>query len=257
MNIKKISFKLLFSILCLFTIIFTTVITSSEVLAYGWGFSRNTNHSSPDIGKYQSIIEGTNSYYIGDINQKELYLTFDAGYDNGVLEGILKTLGEKNVKASFFVTGDFVKRFPDLLLLIKSSGHLICNHSYSHKSLLKLNHDQIKEELEKLEKAYFDLTGSPMAKCFRPPAGEFDRDSLEYLSSLGYKTIFWSMAHRDWQVNNQMSVQKTVEVVINNLHNGAIILLHSVSTSNRDALSLIIDECLKQGYTFKTVDQLK
>ena len=119
-----------------------------------------------------------------------------------------------------------------------------------------MSEEEIKSDLEKLESVYFQLTGKPIAKYFRPPKGDFDRKSLMYVSKLGYKNIFWSMAHFDWDVNKQMSVEKTEKIVLENLHNGAIILMHSVSISNARSLPRIIDEAVKQGYRFETLDKL-
>lgn len=252
--IKKNCFKVLFGILCLFTI--SLFLVTTKVHAYGWGFTRNDNHASPDIGSYASIIEGTNSYYLGDVSKKVLYLTFDAGYDNGVLDEIIKVLDEKKIHASFFITGDFIKRFPDLVIKLESHGHLLCNHSYSHKSINKMSKEELKADLEKIEKAYYDLTNKELAKYFRPPKGDFDKESLLYLSNLGYKNIFWSMAHYDWDVNKQMSVEKTCSIVLNNLHNGAIMLMHSVSIANARSLPIIIDKAISEGYTFELLTAL-
>lgn len=252
--IKNISYKIFIGILCLFTISFCSITT--KVNAYGWGFTRNNNHTSPNIGSYEEIIKDTDSYYLGDVNKKTLYLTFDAGYDNGVLDEIINVLNEKNIKASFFITGDFIKRFPDLVIKLEEQGHLMCNHSYSHRSINKMSKDEIKTDLEKIEKAYYDLTKKQIAKYFRPPKGDFDKESLLYVNSLGYKNIFWSMAHYDWDVNKQMSVEKTKQIVLDNLHNGAIILMHSVSISNARSLPDIIDEAIKQGYCFETLEKL-
>ena len=237
----------------MFTIFFTS--TKINAIASGWGFSKNKNHEVPEIGKYESILDGTNSYYVGP-NEKSVYLTFDAGYDNGMLDKILDTLKEKNVKATFFITGDFVKRFPKLVIRISQEGHLACNHSYSHKKITSLTKDELNNDLSKLENEYYNLTGKEMIHYFRPPEGEFDEISLKNVNSLGYKTVFWSSAYCDWNTNGQKSVEYTKEVYLNNLHKGAILLMHSVSSSNREALPGIIDEVLNQGFTFKTVTSL-
>lgn len=234
----------------MFTIFFTSTYVKSY--ASGWGFRKNNNHTVPDIGKYQHDIEGTNSFYVGP-DEKSVYLTFDAGYDNGVLVKILDVLKEKNVKASFFLTGDFIKRFDDLTLRIVDDGHIACNHSYSHKKITKLSKEELKLDLEKLETEFYNLTNTHMVKYFRPPEGEFNRGSLENVQSLGYKTIFWSIAYVDWDTKKQSGVDYCVKTVMDNLHNGAIILMHSVSSSNQEALPIIIDKIIQEGYTFKTV----
>ena len=248
-NIKKLN-KILIFALVMFTIFFTS--TQIKSYASGWGFRKNENHEIPEIGKYQKDIDGTNSYYVGP-NEKSVYLTFDAGYDNGVLDKILDTLKEKNVKATFFLTGDFVKRFKDLTIRIVSEGHIACNHSYSHRKITTLSKEELRKDLSKLEEEFYNLTATKMVKYFRPPEGEFNRQSLLNVSELGYKTIFWSIAYKDWDTKNQSGTDYCVKTVMNNLHNGAIILMHSVSSSNQEALPIIIDKIIQEGYTFKTV----
>lgn len=233
---------------------FTMFFTSIQIKSYasGWGFRKNSVHQVPEIGKYQEEIKDTNSFYVGP-NEKSVYLTFDAGYDNGMLDNILDTLREKNVKASFFLTGDFVERFPRLTSRIVNEGHIACNHSYTHKQITKLSKDELKKDLGKLEEVYYNLTGCQMVKYFRPPEGVFNRASLLNIKDLGYKTIFWSVAYRDWDTNKQTGVDYCVKTIMDNLHNGAIILMHSVSSSNQEALPTVIDKITQEGYTFKTV----
>lgn len=223
----------------------------------GWGFKRNFNHQTPEIGKYQAIIEGTSSYYVGNTNNKEVYLTFDAGYDNGELEQILKTLRIKKVRSTFFLTGDFVNRFQELTKQIVSDGHVVGSHSYYHNNITNHSLESLKKDLDLLMNRFYEVTGTYMSSYFRPPAGVFDRQSLLNVQTLGYKTIFWSIAFQDWHTNNQKGVEYSYSSVINNLHNGAIILLHTVSSSNREALGMIIDEIAYQGFQFKTVQELQ
>ena len=220
------------------------------VNAYGFGFKKNQMHEIPDIGFYKSIIEDNNGYYVG--NPENVYLTFDVGYDNGYLEKYLDVLKSENVKATFFVTGDFVERFSSLLVRIYEEGHLICNHSYGHKCINTLNEDQLKEELEKLELAYYKKIGVKMPKIFRPPEGQFDEKSMKNMKKLGYKTVFWSIAHVDWKKSNDSSFDN----VANNLHDGAIILLHTVNEDNYKNLPKIIEFIREKGYEFSTVDKI-
>lgn len=250
--IKKVSKFLIFAMV-MFTIFFTSTYITSY--ASGWGFRRNNDHQVPEIGKYQQEISGTDSFYVGP-DEKSVYLTFDAGYDNGILPKILDTLKEKNIKASFFITGDFVKRFPELTKRIVDEGHLACNHSYSHKKISTLSLSDLEKDLTKLEDEFYNLTGTKMVKYFRPPEGEFSRVSLLNVKSLGFKTIFWSIAYKDWDTKNQNGVDYCVKTIMDNLHNGAIILMHSVSSSNQEALPTVIDKITQEGYTFKTVNEL-
>ena len=233
----------------MFTIFFTSTLVT--VHASGWGFKRNSKHQVPDIGKYQNDIEGTNSYYVG--KKENVYLTFDAGYDNGVLSKILDTLKEKNVQASFFITGDFVKRFPELTKRIVEEGHIACNHTYSHKKMTTLSKAELENDLQKLENSFYELTQTKMYPYFRPPEGDFDQKLLMNVKDLGYKTVFWSIAYVDWKTNKQNGADYCVRTIMDNLHDGAIILMHSVSSSNAEALPMVIDQITEKGYKFKTV----
>lgn len=238
-------------------VMFTMFFTSTYFTSYasGWGFRKNRIHQVPEIGKYQNIIEGTDSFYVGP-NEKKVYLTFDAGYDNGNLTKILDVLKKMNVKASFFVTGDFVKRFPVLTKRIVDEGHLACNHSFSHRKITSLSQAELKTDLTKLENHFYELTGQKMVKYFRPPEGEFSREALLNVKSLGYKTIFWSIAYQDWNPKQQAGANYCVKTIMDNLHNGAIILMHSVSSSNQEALPEVISQITKEGYTFGLVNEL-
>ena len=226
-----------------------------NVNAYGFGYRKNNDHEQPDIGKYQQEIEGTNSYYVGNKDEKTLYLTFDAGYDNGNLSKILDILKEKDVKATFFVTGDFVNRQPELLKRIVNDGHIVGNHTYHHKNITKLNFDQIKNEIDLLNDKYKEITGNVMSAYFRPPEGEFDRKSLLNLKELGYKTFFWSIAYDDWNTKSQKGPDYAYNKIMSNLHNGGIILLHTVSSDNANILGKVIDDSIQLGYTFKNLDK--
>ena len=238
----------------LFIISFYIFCFEIEVDASGWGFRKNPNHLPPDIGRYSETIKDTNSYFIGD--EKNIYLTFDAGYDNGNLEGILDVLKDKKVQATFFVTGDFVNRFSDLTKRMVEEGHIVANHSYSHRTINSLSKEELSSDLKKLEDDFEKVTGEKMVKVFRPPKGEFDRNSLMSLKELGYKTVFWSIAYEDWSKEHQKGKDYSYNSVINNLHPGAIILMHTVSTSNKEALPDIIDEIRNQGYEFSDVTKL-
>lgn len=232
------------------------IIPSINVKAYGYGFKKNDNHTQPQIGSYLNVIEGTNSYYVGNKEEKNLYLTFDVGYDEGTLSLILDTLKEKKVKATFFVTGDFINRQQELLLRIVEEGHTVGNHTYNHKDITKLSSLQIKEEIEKLEQKYKEITDKEMIKYFRPPEGIFDRESLMVVKNLGYKTFFWSIAYVDWNTDRQKGSDYCYKTIMNNLHNGGIILLHTVSKDNTESLAKIIDDSRNLGYEFKELKHL-
>lgn len=247
-KIRRLWIKILFIV---FIAILLLVSIPSKILsAEGWGYRKNDLHEVPEIGKYQEVLEKNNAYYVG--NGKNIYLTFDAGYDNGVLKQILEVLREKKVAATFFVTGDFVERFTPLLKEMINDGHLIGNHSYSHRTIDKLNGEMIIKDAQKLEEVYYNKTNSVLAKIYRPPEGRFTNESLKTLKDAGYKTYFWSIALVDWKGTKIDSYKG----VMDNLHDGAILLLHTVSKSNADALSRIIDDIRNQGYQFKLVTEI-
>lgn len=242
-------------IIGLFVFIFMFLI-SPKTFAYGWGFSKNSQHLSPEIGFYKEEIKETDSYYLGNTNEKEIYLTFDAGYDNGVLSGILDILKEKNVKSTFFVTGDFLTREKELVKRIVNEGHIIGNHTWNHKNITKISKDELKEELEKVEKEYYNITGKEMIKFFRPPEGEFNKEALINLKNLGYKTFFWSIAYKDWDTNNQRGGDYGYKMIMDNIHNGAIVLLHTVSKDNLECLPKVIDQLKNDGFLIKNLNEM-
>lgn len=253
MNTKKEMNYLKKVLFLVFALMFLYTLPKINAKTYGWGFKRNDNHETPEIGIYAREIEGTSSYYIGNPKKKEVYLTFDVGYDDGTLEHLLKVLDEKNVKSTFFVTGDFITRESELLMKIVEAGHIVGNHTWGHKDITKLSFDELKDELYKVEDQYYQLTGKMMIRFFRPPEGTFNKEALKNVQKLGYKTFFWSIAYRDWEdINRGKDV--VVDAVINNLHNGAIILLHTVSMDNIEALPIIIDQIRANGYTIKNLD---
>ena len=163
------------------------------------------------------------------------------------LETVLK---EKNVNATFFLTGHYIDSAPDLVLRMKNEGHIIANHSNKHKDITKLNDSEIIKEIKELEVMYYNLTGSNLTRFYRPPAGNFDDKSLAVVNSLDYKTMFWSLAYPDWNHNN--SVEYTVKEVMSNIHNGAIVLMHAVSKSNALALKSIIGNLKSEGYAISS-----
>lgn len=238
----------------MFIILFAFPLTLT-VSADGWGFLKNKTHTLPDVGKYEQIIKGTDSYYHGDTTKKEVYLTFDVGYDNGNLSEILDILDDNNVRATFFLTGDFVKRFQSLAIRLAYSNHLIGSHSYYHRPITSLSKDELKRDLDLLQDEYYKITSKRLSYYFRPPAGVFDHDSLLNVASLGYKSIFWSAAWKDWITTEQGSVD-SYRSYFDQLHNGAFVLIHTVSTSNKNALDKIIKDTINLGYAFKTVDEV-
>lgn len=234
-------------VICLLLII-TILIGIKDVGAYGYGFKRNNDGIAPDVGIYKDIIEQNGGYYVGNSQEKVLYLTFDCGYENGYTEKILEVLKEKQVKATFFITGHYLHSAKDLVMKMINDGHIVANHSDKHKDITKLSFDELKKEIKTLEDDYLKITGSKIASFFRPPAGNFDAKSLSYVEKLGYTSLFWSVAYVDWKKSNADPVSSVCDYV----HNGAIILLHAVSNENAQSLAKIIDNLHEKGYRFET-----
>ena len=243
-----------YKIIVVLFISFLLFVVSKGANAYGFGVKKNTEHKQPDIGIYKGILDSVGGIYVGDKDKKNIYLTFDCGYENGYTEKILDVLEEKNVNATFFLTGHYIDSAKDLVLRMKEEGHILANHSNLHKNITTLNRGQIEEEIKSLEIKYNNLTGSNLTKFFRPPAGNFDQKSLEVVKDLGYVPLFWSVAYKDWDHKN--GIEFAAQEVCKNIHNGAIILLHAVSSDNALALSSIIDKLQDEGYVFTSTKEL-
>jgi peptidoglycan-N-acetylmuramic acid deacetylase len=207
-------------------------------------------------------IEQYNGYYIdckhGDNNEeKVVYLTFDAGYENGNISKILDTMKEKQVNGAFFVLGNLVTKNTDLVKRMADEGHLVCNHTNVHPDMTKkATFEGFKAELEALETLYREHTGREISRYFRPPEGRFNEETMKYANELGYKTIFWSFAYADWDNNAQMSPEAAKKKIFDNIHNGAVILLHPTSATNAQILADVIDTLKAQGYRFGSLDEL-
>lgn len=222
---------------------------------HGWGLKRNSSQLQPEVpsGIRQTLAQN-NAYWIGSPDEKTVYLTFDEGYENGYTSGILDILKKQNVKAAFFITGQYLKSQPELVKRMLQEGHIVGNHTVNHPSLPGLTNEQIKEEIEKLSTDFTALTGNKMV-YFRPPKGEYSERTLAETKNLGYYTIFWSFAMADW-IPLPGGPQEAYQTVMDNLHNGDLLLLHAVSKDNLESLDKMISDIKAQGYTFKTLDDL-
>lgn len=182
-------------------------------------------------------------------DKKVMYLTFDCGYENGYTAKILDVLKEKGVNAAFFCTLPQVKDNPDLIKRMIDEGHVVGNHSVTHPSFAEISETQITEEIKGMED-YLKANFNYSEPYFRFPKGEYTDNALRVVEKMGYTSVFWSLAYADWDLNNQKGEQYAFEKVTSRFHPGAVILLHSVSPDNANALSNIIDEARKQGYEF-------
>ena len=229
--------------------------------SYSWYITRNKENKQPSIDPRFDLIEKYNGVYINknytdESTDKVIYLTFDAGYSNENLESILNILKEENVPAAFFILSNLIIKSPDAVKQMADDGHFVCNHTSKHLDISKANNNEINAQINKLEELYLSLTGREMKKYFRPPEGKFSEESLRYINELGYKTVFWSFAYDDWDNKRQPNEEKAIKKVLENTHNGAVMLFHPTSDTNAKIFPVLIKEWRKMGYTFGTLDEL-
>ncbi len=227
-----------------------------------WYFKKNSEHKQPLLDSGLSFIEKYPCYYVdkkhGDTSaDKVIYLTFDAGYENGNIEKILDVLKEKDVRGAFFVLSHLIECNTALVQRMVEEGHMVANHTMSHKNMAKVtDRATFEKELHGLEQLFLEKTGKEMPKYYRPPEGKFSEENLKILSDLGYKTVLWSFAYADWDNEKQMSHNAAKQKILDGTHNGEILLLHPTSETNAAILGSLIDSWREMGYRFGTLEEL-
>lgn len=222
----------------------------------GWGFKKEKGKEPEIYASTKELFRKYDTYYIDENREKVLYLTFDEGYENGYTGKILDVLKEQEVPAAFFVTGPYIENETELIERMIAEGHIVGNHTVNHPNLPKLGSaEKMAEELIALNEKFLTKYGIPM-KYMRPPEGEYSERLLAVADALGYKTILWSFAYKDWDPSAQKGAEYAFSSVTPYLHNGAILLLHAVSRDNAQALSDIISYAKDEGYVFKSLDDL-
>lgn len=225
-----------------------------------WYVVRNKEHKQPR-GNTEGgfLLSKYDAYYIGPDDDRTIFLTFDEGYENNYTAQILDTLKTHNVPAAFFVTKPYITSNPELIKRMVNEGHIVGNHSKNHPSMPSVTSDAavFKNELEATAQAFYDVTSQKMPQYFRPPKGEFSEKSLYMTQQLNHKTIFWSFAYEDWLTDKQPDHDSSLKRILDNTHNGEIMLLHAVSSTNAAIMGQVITEIKQQGYTFKSLDKLK
>ena len=225
-----------------------------------WYMKRNREHRQPVAESQMAFVDQYGGVYVDksvqESGEKVLYLTFDAGYENGNIARILDILKEKQVPAAFFVLGHLVSAETPLVMRMAQEGHLVCNHTFSHRNMAKATPEEFRAELVRLEQCYREATGLELAKFYRPPEGTFSKCNLETAQQMGYSTVFWSFAYADWDNNKQPSRADAIEKMKTYTHNGAVLLLHPTSKTNADVLGEMIDYWRSEGYTFGTLQTL-
>lgn len=235
--------------------------TRSAAVATGsvtnWGLSFQQEGKAPIGNATAADLAQYGAMYMGDGSQQTLYLTFDAGYENGYTPAILDVLKKHRVSATFFVVGNYLETAPDLVKRMVAEGHLVGNHTYHHPDMSSIaDPAAFAEELTQVEEKYQEITGQSMPKLYRPPQGKFSTENLKMASEMGYKTFFWSLAYVDWYVDKQPTHEEAFSKLIPRAHNGAIVLLHSTSKTNAEILDELLTRWKEDGYTFGSLSDL-
>jgi len=218
---------------------------------YAWYNIRNSSHTTPGIpSNIVPWLPLYNGIYVGDTSKRIFYFTFDCGSVTGYSDKIMDVLAARGIKATFFVTKPYITKNPDIVRRMVREGHIVANHTDTHTGLPYLSDMEIRQELQSVEDEFTRVTGKNMVNCVRPPVGGYSEKSLWITSHLGYKTVFWSIAYKDYDMENQPTYEEAMAIVKNNHHNGAILLLHAASQTNAYALNDMINYLKGEGYSF-------
>lgn len=239
-----------------------SVPAQAQAVRHQWYCKHAKDHVQPILDSRLAFIEDYNAYYIDRRNcdanaeEKVIYLTFDAGYENGNIEKTLDILREEQVPAAFFILDTILYKNQELVVRMVNEGHTVANHTARHRDMSQYSNEAFLAELHTLEALYKEKIGGEMAKYYRPPEGVFSRENLACAAENGYKTIFWSFAYPDWDNQKQMPIEKAKQIILDNLHNGEVMLLHPTSNTNVQILAEVIREAREKGYRFGTLDEL-
>ena len=222
-----------------------------------WGLSFRQEGSAPVAPASPRELAKFDGAYLGDTGEKVLYLTFDAGYENGCTGKILDILKKHQVPAAFFLVGNYMQTNPDLVRRMAQEGHIVGNHTMHHPDMSKIGElSAFRKELEGVEALYREITGEEMPKFYRPPQGIYSSKNLEMAKSLGYRTVFWSLAYVDWNNDKQPTAEYAFDKLLPRTHNGAVVLLHSTSKTNADILDELLSRWKEMGYRFAPISEL-
>lgn len=224
---------------------------------WGLGFGADGSGQQPTGNATADELKQYDTYFIGNAREKNIYLTFDCGYENGNTTNILKALKKHNAKATFFVVGHFLETSPDLVKQMLEEGHTVGNHTYHHPDMSSISSmDSFKKEMEDNAALYQQITGKEMSKYYRPPQGKYSTINLKMAQELGYHTFFWSLAYVDWYEDKQPSHEEAFTKLTGRIHPGAIVLLHNTSKTNGEILDELLTKWEDMGYTFKPLSDL-
>lgn len=269
-TLKNLSYKRILGTAMLFALAFFGGRLAAQVVEYNqvpqvvatsadgnWGLGFPNEGQMPVGNATADYLKQFNAYYVQDTEDKVIYLTFDAGYENGNTAPILDALKKHHAPATFFLVGNYLQTSPDLVKRMISEGHNVGNHTFHHPDMSKIStKESFEKELNDLEALFQQTTGQPMKKYYRPPQGKYSESNLKMASDMGYRTFFWSLAYVDWYEDKQPTKEEAFKKLLTRIHPGAVVLLHSTSKTNGQILDELLTKWEEMGYHFGTLDDL-
>ena len=254
---KKRAILLALTLMVAMGAIITVQFTTDVLPTAAWGLSFRQEGQPPTAPAGTRQLEQYDAAYLGNPGEKVLYLTFDAGYENGSTAKILDTLQKHQVSAAFFLVGNYLEKNADLVRRMVEEGHIVANHTMHHYDMSRLSDkESFEKELTDLEDLYRQTTGQDMPKYYRPPQGIYSEENLAMAKEMGYKTVFWSLAYVDWNNDSQPTREEALSKLLPRTHNGAVVLLHSTSATNAQILDELLSKWEEAGYRFATLEEL-
>lgn len=222
-----------------------------------WGLSYGESGAQPVGNASAEDLAWYDAYFIGDDSEKVLYLTFDCGYENGNTEPILDALKKHDAKGTFFVVGHFLETAPEMVQRMVDEGHAVGNHTYHHLDMPTISEmEKFQEEMDGVADKFEEITGTKLSPYYRPPQGKCNENNLKMAQELGYCTIFWSLAHVDWNQDSQPGYDESIQKLTSRVHPGAIVLLHNTSKTNGEILDELLTKWEEMGYSFRPLSEL-
>lgn len=224
-----------------------------------WGLGFGEKGTAPTGNATKEELKQYDAYFLGEESQKEkkIYLTFDCGYENGNVSAMLDALKKHKASATFFVVGNFLETSPDIAKRMLEEGHTVGNHTYHHPDMSAIStKEAFEKEVNEVAELFQEITGEKMSMFYRPPQGKYSIENLKMAQEMGYSTFFWSLAYVDWYEDKQPSHEEAFDKLLNRIHPGAIVLLHSTSKTNAEILDELLTKWEEMGYSFGTLDEL-
>ena len=243
--------------MCMLALVILCARSIAAIPTGAWGLHFSGDGAAPAGNAPKQALAKYDAVYLGDEDQKRIYLTFDAGYENGATEKILDALARHHAPAAFFLVGNYLEQNPALVQRMVREGHIVGNHTWHHYDMSGIaDPAAFAKELEDVAAKYEEITGEPMQKYYRPPQGIYSEENLRRAKALGYRTVFWSLAYVDWNNDAQPTREEAFAKLLPRIHNGAVVLLHSTSKTNGEILDELLTKWEAAGYEFGTLDEL-